>query len=189
MFLRHQVEVGLPFPDVAPRLAELFEDHGLHRLSRSAYQHGRDVLLQVGPFGAVPALSKQVRIRRLPSTQRDGLLSTPIRWEATGGTSALFPVLDADLLLASAGSVSSTLTLLGSYRVPLGRLGGMIDATLLWRVATATITVLLDQLSATLHDPVPQDHTTAPTTTPPGRRPRIGPAARVDEAGLRRSAH
>jgi hypothetical protein len=44
----------------------------------------------------------------------------PLRWEATGVTGRLFPVLDADLTITPAGAGQTLITLNGAYRPPLG---------------------------------------------------------------------
>jgi hypothetical protein len=41
-----------------------------------------------------------------------------LRWEAIGPDGALYPALDADLTLASAGETITLLTLAGVYRLP-----------------------------------------------------------------------
>jgi hypothetical protein len=87
-----------------------------------------------------------------------------LRWEATGPTGVLFPVLDADLTLTPAQRSSTTpdsppgtrLRLLYSYRPPLGRLRAAIDTAVLSRVATATIRSLLDDLAGLLADTTPK---------------------------------
>jgi hypothetical protein len=62
-----------------------------------------------------------------------------LRWEVAGPGGGLFPALDADITLARADDMATTLTLTGVYRPPLGGVGAGIDQAILHRVAVATI--------------------------------------------------
>jgi hypothetical protein len=73
----------------------------------------------------------------------------PIHWTATGAT-MLFPELDADLVLAKRGSKSTSITLRGTYKPPLGPIGKLADRAVLGRVAEATIRNWVDRLASAL---------------------------------------
>jgi hypothetical protein len=76
----------------------------------------------------------------------------PLRVVATGPV-GLFPQLDADLELLATGSSTATLRLTGSYRVPLGSAGRLLDRVLLHRVAEASLADFLEQVSQRLLAP------------------------------------
>lgn len=68
-----------------------------------------------------------------------GVLSQWLCWEATGRSGGLFPVLDADICLATEDAQHTRLGLTGTYRPPLGRLGAGLDKMALGQVAGATV--------------------------------------------------
>lgn len=153
MFGALETAVTARYGDAAARLTRLLHEPALNDASQAAYDAGQKVLLTIGPFGAVPGLSKLVRVSFLEPREDDGTLSVALRWEATGPTGVLFPVLDADLSLIPADSPARTrLRLLYSYRPPLGRLGAAVDSAVLGKVATATVRSLLDDLAGLLAD-------------------------------------
>lgn len=155
MFAVHEVTVGVPPNVAAVRLASLVTGDGLRRAADAAYEGGLAVL-RVGPFGGVRGLSKLVRVRVLEPAERGGTLTVPLRWEATGAAGELFPVLDADLILARNGSDQALLALAGSYRPPLGKAGTVLDRAIMNRIATATIRSLLQSLAEAIASPAPQ---------------------------------
>ena len=56
------------------------------------------------------------------------------------------------------GDKTARLTLAGSYRPPLGRLGAGLDRAILHRVATATMRCLLQSVAEALVSPAPAGH-------------------------------
>jgi hypothetical protein len=64
----------------------------------------------------VPGLSRLVRVHFLDPVERDGSTTMAMRWEATGITGRLFPVLNANTTLTAAGDQSTQMTLTGAYR-------------------------------------------------------------------------
>jgi hypothetical protein len=110
-------------------------------------------VIRVGPVGDAAAASKLVRVRYLDPVCRGDVMTLALRWEATGVTGALFPVLDADITLTPAGHQATRLALAGSYRAPLGGLGAGLDKAILNRVATATIRALLRNVADNLASP------------------------------------
>lgn len=137
MFVGHEVLLDASFAVARERLVQLTERGALTSASEDAYSCGTAGLTRVGAAG----LSKLVRVqlRELHPDQTDRSAGLAIRWEATGPGGGLFPVLDADLRLASAGDQVTLLTVAAVYRPPLGPLGEALDRVILHRVADATI--------------------------------------------------
>ncbi len=99
--------------------------------------------------------SKLVSVRFLEPVPREDVVVLPLRWEATGVTGRLFPVLDADLTITPAGAGQTLITLNGAYRPPLGGIGAGLDRAMLRRVAAATIRALLTRIADALASPAP----------------------------------
>jgi hypothetical protein len=152
MFVWHEVPLALDFPAAKEKLTLLMHGGWLDSLSQDAYTEGLSGLLRVGPFGRMPGLSKQVRVQLLEPVPRDDEVVVPLRWEATGAMTRLFPVLDANLALARGGEGKAVLRLAGSYRPPLDDVGVELDQFALHRVADATIRALLKRIAGTLDE-------------------------------------
>ena len=144
MFVADETIVAVSFVVARERLARLTGSDGLRSTSEVAYTRESTQLMRVGAGG----LSKlvQVQVRELDGTDTSARFA--IRWEATGPGDGLFPVLDADIGLAPAGERGTALTIVGSYRPPLGALGTALDRTILYRVAAATVRRFLAELAA-----------------------------------------
>jgi hypothetical protein len=150
MFVSEDRALPVSFAVASSRLDDLARGHLLDGLSERVYQGGVEYLLRVGPAGAVPGASRLVRVRFTDPVYRDDMMTVALRWEATGVTGGLFPVLDADIRLSHDGGHHSRVTVTGSYRPPLGAVGDRLDRLLLRLVAVATIRTLLTRIAATL---------------------------------------
>jgi hypothetical protein len=144
MFVGDEVLLDVSFTAARARLANLIRDGLLLSASQDAYGQGITGLAQVGPARLTSLI--QVPTREL--AERDGVAGLAIRWEITGPGGGVFPVLDADIMLAPAGPRSTVLTLAGSYRPPFGAVGEMPDRAILHRIATATIRSFISRLAA-----------------------------------------
>jgi hypothetical protein len=153
MFVTHGITLGVGSRPAQARLAKLVHGNGLNGASQAAYQAGLANMIRVGPFGDVPGASKLVRVRFLDPAYHAEAMTVGLRWEATGRTGGLFPVLDADISLAPEGEQKTRLALTGSYRPPLGRFGAGLDRAILNRVAAATIRALLRNIADALASP------------------------------------
>jgi len=153
MFVADEIMLDIGFPAAQARLVNLARRGGLSGASRAAYADELSAVIRVGPFGGAAGASKLVRVRFLDPVYRDDVMTLALRWEATGVTGALFPVLDADITLTPAGQQATRLALAGSYRAPLGGLGAGFDKAILNRVATATISALLRNVADSLVRP------------------------------------
>jgi hypothetical protein len=78
-----------------------------------------------------------------------------LRWEASGVSERLFPVLDADITLIPDGDDGTLIGLQGVYRPPPAAAGQMLDRVILHRIAAATIRSFLNRIAAALEDPGP----------------------------------
>jgi hypothetical protein len=153
MFIAREIVLDVGFPAAQARLVNLARRGGLSGASGAAYADGLSAVIRVGPFGDAAGACKLVRVRFLDPVCRGDVMTLALRWEATGVTGALFPVLDADLTLTPAGQQATRLTLAGCYRAPLGGLGAGLDKAILNRVATATIRALLRNVADSLASP------------------------------------
>jgi hypothetical protein len=150
MFISQNLMADTGFDAARARLAQLIDDGHLTEVSRDAYEAAFPGLMRVGPFGDAPGFSKLVQVRILGPAWRDGTWTVWLRWEATGATRGLFPVLDADLMLMADRADKTRVMLNGCYRPPLGRLGAGLDRAVLHRVASATIRALLRSIAGEL---------------------------------------
>jgi hypothetical protein len=155
VFVAHELTADVSFPVAQGRLDSLVHGGWLKAASLDAYQDGFTTVIRVGPFGDRPGLSKRVRVRFLGPVHRGGAMTVGMRWEATGVSGALFPVLDADITLTPAAAEAARLALAGTYRPPLDGVGATLDKVILHRVAMATIRALLERVALALARPVP----------------------------------
>ena len=94
-------------------------------------------------------LSKKVSIQVGSALRETARAVMPMRVVATG-PAGLFPQLDADLELLATGPSTVMLRLTGSYRVPLGTAGRLLDRMLLHRAAEASLRHFLKRVSERL---------------------------------------
>lgn len=168
MFVADELTLEIGFPAAQARFVNLVRQGGLNGASRAAYADELSAVIRVGPFGGAVGASKLVRVRFLDPVCRGEVMTLALRWEATGVTGSLFPVLDADITLAPVGCQATRLALAGSYRAPLGGLGAGLDKAMLNRLAIATIRALLRHVA---------DSLVSPDTAPARQaRPVNGPA-------------
>jgi hypothetical protein len=170
MFIGAEVRLGLDFSAAQGRLAHIACGGALHRASDDAYRDLGSGLARVGPLGAAPGTSKLVAVRFGDMTVRKGYALGAMRWEATGPGGALFPALDADIMLTKNGDGATILAVWGVYRPPLGGLGAGLDRVVLRRVAQATIRTFTHRIAAAITDPAISPDT-AGTGLLPGRPP------------------
>jgi hypothetical protein len=170
MFVAHQLVLDISSPAAQTRLANLAYGYGLSDASQEAHEDGLASLMRVGPLGDLPGASKLVRVRFLDPVYRDDAMTLGLRWETTGVTGALFPVLDADITLTPTGEHTTRLVLAGAYRPPLGRLGAALDKAILNQMAAATIRALLRNVANALANPGPAAHPHPGTASGPAPR-------------------
>lgn len=118
-------------------------------LARRAEAEGETLRLRLGPAWAGGRIRREVEVRLGPVRPRGDACVIALSWSAVGAT-ALFPVLEGDLELASIGPGETRLTLSASYVPPLGGVGQVLDRALLHRLAQSTIRSFLGQLAEAL---------------------------------------
>ena len=151
MFVGAEIRLEVSFNAAQARLANLAHGGLLHHASQNAHSWGTDQA-QVGPLRAAgPGRLVKVQFRRL-ATHEDSAVWA-LRWEATGKTGALFPVLDADITLTRAGEEATVLAVSGAYRPPLGSVGAGLDRAIMHLVAEATIRAFTRQIGAVIVNP------------------------------------
>jgi hypothetical protein len=153
MFIGAEVRLDLAFAAAQPQLATIVRGGLLRRASGDAYRDLESGLARVGPLGAVPGMSKLVAVRLGDMTVRENIALAAMRWEATGHGGALFPALDADIMLTKYGADATILAVWGVYRPPLSSLGEGLDMVVMRRVAQATIRTFTRRIAAAVTDP------------------------------------
>lgn len=129
-------------------LAAIMPD--LHALADSATHEGARLRMRVGP--AAHLVTKEVELHVLgPPSRSSRETSIPISWRATGARS-VFPRMDADLIVADLGPGAVQLSLRGSYVVPLGAAGRVLDGVFLHRIAEATVKTFLELIAARVRE-------------------------------------
>jgi len=121
----------------------------LSPLAVAAAGEGEALRLRVGPTLALPLLSKTVAVETGDPLVRGDVTVVPIVWRATGAP-GLFPVLAADLEVATLDPHLTQLTLRGRYEPPLGALGQRLDRLLLHRLAEASVRAFLRRVAEAL---------------------------------------
>ncbi len=115
---------------------------GLANLARSGRL--RDASVDACTIGLAGRL---VRVHARELAGREDSAGLAIRWEVTGASGGLFPVLDADIKLTPAADGTTVLALAGVYRPPRAANEGP-ERAILHRAASAAIRNFLGRLAA-----------------------------------------
>ncbi len=154
MFVSQHLPLLVSAEVAQARLVDMAVGGALGSAARTAYEGAIEQFFKVGPFGRAPGPAKLVRALFLPPAYRDGTVVIGMRWEATGPSGGLFPVLDANISVAPAADAGTAMLILeGSYRPPLGALGAGLDRVVLNKVATATVRAMLGDVAMVLLNP------------------------------------
>lgn len=149
VFVKRGLQIDMSFDAACGALEYAIRDGGLVAESRKAVDDGLVFLMPVGPLGTRGPV-KEVLVRLLPMRRAEGRATVPMRWEVARSGERVFPSLDADLELFETGPGESKLSIIGRYEPPLGRWGATLDRVVMSKVATATMTALLKEISAQL---------------------------------------
>jgi len=160
MFVNDEVRVEVSAAAATARLANLITGDSLIQASHQAWGEG---IARVGPL---PGLSRLVRVRFLEPTRQGATTTLALRWEATGLTGRMFPVLDANLIVIPDGDRATKLAFQGVYGPPGGQLGAGLDHAVLHRIAEATIRSFLTHIALVIAYPAlaPEDSPRADVT-------------------------
>jgi len=153
MFTAHDQLLQLSLGAAETRLVNLASREGLSRASQHAYENGLERVIRVGPFGDASVVSKLVKVSFVDPVYHEDAMTLGLRWEATGITGGMFPVLDGDLMLTRIDDDTTQLRFVASYRPPLGHLGAGLDKAILSKVAEATVRALLRNIASALENP------------------------------------
>jgi hypothetical protein len=142
-----EAHVTLPMAAAVARGAveHALAGHALQQHSTDAVADGRELALKVGP-GTGP-FAKDVLAHTLDTREVGKTYVIPLRWEATGATSRLYPALDANIGITPVDPVTCVLSVIGSYTPPFGVVGSTLDRAAMSRLATATVESFLTRLA------------------------------------------
>lgn len=132
----------------------------LARLASTAWNDERDVVSHVGPGDRLVKRAVVVTVGPVRSRE-NGVTSVPIHWEDRSHP-ALFPTLDADLVVTPLPGDKARLELLARYDPPFGLAGRVIDDALLHGLAESTVRAFLTQATAVLQDAAASDERSEP---------------------------
>jgi len=144
MFVYYYTYLPRGFPEVA----SLIDDRPevlLGATSPQDHHQGATLRLTLHIDKGLP-LSKEVLVRTGEWQRFPDHAVLPFTAEAAGAT-GFFPHLEGEFEAAPVTGELTQLTLRGSYRPPLGKVGGLVDKALLGRFAEAAIKDLVDQLA------------------------------------------
>ena len=147
MFVRRELSVARSFDELAGEFADV-SNGWLPGIAEETLGAPEGATARLNAAG----LSKRVSIQLGSVLRESARVVMPLRVVATGPV-GLFPQLDADLELLATGSSTASLRLTGSYRVPLGSAGRLLDRVLLHRVAEASLADFLERVSQRLLAP------------------------------------
>ena len=173
VFVSGEASLDVSFTAAQVRLATLIGGGLLVSASAQAYSDGITALAAVGPPGLPlsPYRLCQVHFQDLKAGGDCARLA--LRWEVTG-PGGLVPALDADITLTPGGKRSTTVTLTGVYRTPLGTVTAGLDWGIWHGVATATIRAFLRLLAeaiARVEEPAAKTDATDTRQVPPEPEP------------------
>jgi hypothetical protein len=148
MFVQSSAEVALPAAQ-AERALLYAPDVWLPGLVDGARDQARRLLAEVGVSAGGHRVKRQVEVQLGQPLRVTAGLALPLRWHATHAP-ALFPEMDAELVVAPSGPDRTRITLSGQYAPPLGPLGRTVDRLVLYRVAQATASDFVERVAARL---------------------------------------
>ena len=124
-----------------------FEDARVRLLAVKEFRTGAHPRIFLDA-GALP-MGREVEAEVDAPYDRDGILSVPLRWAATG-PAAIFPGFDGELELSRLGDGSAQLCLMGRYQPPFGSVGQALVRAMLHGVAEDTVRDVLTSIAARL---------------------------------------
>jgi hypothetical protein len=144
MFVETHATLPMAADNAVRAVERSLAGHALQRHSADAVAEGLDLALTVGPRSG---LAKEVLAHTLETRQMGKTFVIPLRWEATGPASRLYPALDANIGITPVDDLTCVLSIIGTYTPPLGFVGTTLDRAALSRVASATVDAFLSGLA------------------------------------------
>ncbi len=144
MFLRYFITIPRP----AEEIESVFERgvaNWMPTLVEEMNGQGNRLLSELGFEIAGGRIQRRIKIDVRPGRRTAGATLIPISWRAASA-SALFPVLDGQLEIASLGPKTTQLGISANYEPPLGLVGKIADRALLHRVAEVTVKDFLEAI-------------------------------------------
>jgi hypothetical protein len=145
MFVEAHVTLPLDVEHARIAVEDVLEGQALLRRSQQPVDNGLDLEFIVGPRTGL--LSKVVHAQILETRRVDRTYVIPLRWEATGPASRLYPALDANIGITPIDQLTCVLSIVGSYTPPLGSVGSSLDRAAMSRLATSTLEDFLTRLA------------------------------------------
>ena len=145
MFVRAAGTVPLEWDAARAALERSVRDGGLVVESRRGQDAGNAFLMRIHPKASLK-VAKQVMVQVLPARVIGEVVTVPFRWEATGPTGGLFPMVDGDLVLTPDDAGSSAVTVTACYRPPMSWFGATLDRTVLAGLAEQTMEGLVKEV-------------------------------------------
>ena len=144
MFVQHSVHIDRAVEECAAALA---------RSPRTWFPRlQKDNAAEVGLLVAGVSIHKRVIVELGEPEKKGEWTNVPISWKATF-PEQLFPVLVGRLELVPVEKKLTRLTVSGMYEPPLGRLGALIDETIMHSVAEATVREVTESIAVQLNTP------------------------------------
>ena len=142
VLVHYFVEVPVAFDDVVDRLAEAGDR--LDEWALAAYQRGEAMQVRVGPRRVV---TKRVELDLGRPAEGNGSAVFPLRWLPVGAGS-LFPVMEAEVVVAAVDEDVAQISFEGRYEPPLEGVGALLDRALFHRLAQSTVRDFVDRMAA-----------------------------------------
>ncbi len=121
-----------------------------------------DILVRLPAHLPGVDVHKTVRLHTGVAEQRGARTCIPLRWHAEPGRH-VFPSFDGTIELDPQSDTTAHMAIVGAATLPLGPLGGAVDATVLGSVAERTIAHLAERLADALElaatEPEPKEQT------------------------------
>lgn len=171
MFVHDFIQLAVPYGLAKTRLLN-GASWWLDSLATEACSDGEGHLVDIGVASPYAGVVKQVHVELGSSDEREGLVTVPLQWRATG-CPALFPSLDGELQIARFSRNNTHLELIGRYQPLLGPTGRILDEILIHHIAEGTVRIFLRRIAAALNAPEAEVDVSSRrrTAAPAGRGP------------------
>ena len=147
VFVEAARPLSIPWQAACRALGKALDDGGLVSESHRAVEDGLVFVMPVGPLGGDHFSAHDVLVRVQSTSTESRSMQVALRWEPVGASRHMLPSLDGNLTLIDTGPATSSLSIIASYRPPLGAVGKAVDRAVMSRVADATMSALLREVA------------------------------------------